>query len=236
MRTERSCGHWGRALAPHIPQCCHQSPAELWPLQKSPTRFFPASQGFLENREGPACRDPQQLGKPHPRGLGAASEFPQETVGMQQKMQSCLLPAQQMQFLLIHPSPGREFKVSAHSSGSSALKFTTPAPHHPQELPQHQALGQEYLGSGRCKEKRAERGLRGGESPTAMGLIACARREQLGFAPGVEPWGLCWCPPHTDRGSMLLPIPFQERPVLWSRACLPKTEGWQAKMQQTLRD
>lgn len=154
---------------------------------------------------------------------------------MQQKMQSCLLPAQQMQFLLIHPSPGREFKVSAHSSGSSALKFTALAPRHPQELPQHQALGQEYLGSGRCKGKRAERGLGRGESPTAMGLIACARREQLSFAPGVEPWGFAGVPP-IQTGRMPLPIPLQERPVLWSRVCLPKTKGRQAKMQQTLRD
>lgn len=106
-------------------------------------------------------RDPRHLGKPHPRRLGAASEFPQETVGMQQKMQSCLLPAQQMQFLLIHPSPRREFKVSAHSSGSSALKFTAPAPRHPQELPQHQALGQEYLGSGRKREVQREKSRKG---------------------------------------------------------------------------
>ena len=125
-RAGHTRGHRGPALAPHVPQRCHRSPPEI------PSEALPGVAGLPPAERVLLTGIHASWEKTHPCSLGAVSEFPQDTAGKQQKMQSWLLPTQQMPFPLIHPSPSREFKGSA-GGGSycpSALKSTAPAPRH----------------------------------------------------------------------------------------------------------
>ena len=84
-----------------------------------------------------------------------------------------------------------------------------------------------------CKGKRVERGLGEMSKPHGDGFSCICRREQLGFAPGVEPGASLVSSPRAW-GENTSPHPsLQEGPVARSEACLLKTEGWQAKMQWT---
>lgn len=171
-------------------------------------------------------------------------------------MQSCLLPAQQMQFLLIHPSPSREFKESAcgGSYRPLALKFkpwlpttapgAAPAPSHE---PGVFGLGEKrdvkrnlllpiQAGMARAREK-SRKGL-GGEEKASQRWVRLHLPEGSGsaLAPVLSPRALLMSP-HCGWGENASPHPsLQEGPVLQSGACLPQTDGWQTKMQRPLRD
>lgn len=104
VRTGHTRGHQGPMLAPHIPQCHHWSPAELQPLQKSPVRLSPASQGFPREPRGSCSQGSMPAGKkPIPAVWGNSDTAPKRQRESSRKCNAvCYPPSKRNSYLSTH--------------------------------------------------------------------------------------------------------------------------------------